>query len=109
MSNRTCYLLAFDDACGSPEDVESFLDSAPEVLNWHTCLPNSYFVVSEHDADELKSCFREFAGARGRFLIANMTETERNGWLPKSVWNLMRHPVSSEEEHVLLVKRARRP
>ena len=61
---RYAYLLAFDDAFGTMDEVRSFIDSQPEILNWLTSMPNTFFIVSELSATDLQKIFREFAKSR---------------------------------------------
>jgi hypothetical protein len=93
---RYAYLLVFDDAAGTMNAVRSFIDSRPEILNWYTCMPNTFFMVSELPAADLTKLFREFTKDQGRFIIVDLA-TDRNGWLPSKAWEFIRNPKAASE------------
>lgn len=97
MNNRS-YVLVFDDAIGTRRKVLDFLDQRPEILNWYTCMSNAVLIVSDKSADELTKLFRTFTQDRGRFLIINASDSDRNGWLPQKAWRLIRNADSAEHE-----------
>ncbi len=88
------YLLLFNGETWSSEKVKRFLDSRQEIEYWFRCLPNSFFLVSSLSATELTKLIRRESRHRGRFLILD-TDTDRNGWLPKPAWDLMKSPESA--------------
>ncbi len=89
---KYAYLLVFDSAIGSLEEVSKFLDFREDVFyNWITILPNSFFVISDKSASELTTVFREFTQDTGKFIILDV-ETDRNGWLPKKTWEFLNDP-----------------
>jgi hypothetical protein len=89
--DKWTYLLVFDDKVGSHEKVRRFIDSRPEIVNWLSYFSNSFLIVSAKTANELTEIFLKLTKKSGRFLIVD-THTDRNGWLPKEAWELMRHP-----------------
>lgn len=82
------YLLVFDADFGDRR-VQRFLDKHPQVYDWVSCLPYSYFLVSDLAASELTAEFQKLGD--GRFIFID-TESDRNGRLPKSVWRMMKNP-----------------
>ncbi len=93
---RYAYILVYNDEVGTKDAVRSFIDSRPEILNWYTCLPNAFFIVSELTATQLQEIFRTFTKDKGRFIIADLA-TDRNGWLPQKAWEFIRNPKAVEE------------
>jgi hypothetical protein len=83
------YLLVFSDDVGTTKDVHDFVDSHPSIVNWYRWMPNSFVLVSPLTAKTLSDSFHE--KFKGRFVIMD-TDTDRNGWLPKEVWDLMKRP-----------------
>jgi hypothetical protein len=92
------YLFLFDDEVGSWERVKSFIDSRWEIINWHSYFANAFLIVSSLDASHLSDVItKNLTKKKGRFLILD-TDTDRNGWLPRSAWNLMGEPKSALDE-----------
>ena len=89
--HRWAYVLIFDDAVGTRDQILEFLNTRSEVLNWYTCLPNAVFLVSDTTAGQLQKVMLEFTRGNGRFLILD-TKTDKNGWLPKRAWDFLNNP-----------------
>ena len=85
------YLIVFSEALGSRKQVQKFLDDQSEVSYWYSCLPNCVFFTSSLGASDLAGRVRSHFHNDGRFLITEVHE-DRQGWLPKAVWHLIRHP-----------------
>lgn len=87
------YLLVYNDACGTYEQVKRFIDSQESILNWHRVLPHSFILVSDKTATHLTEIFKQLTNGKNaaRFLILD-TNTDRNGWLPRRSWELMKKP-----------------
>ena len=93
------YLIIFNDRLGSREEVIEFLDSAPEVTYWYSCMPMCLFFTSTLTAAQMARRVRKRFGsdAGQRFLVSEVHE-DRQGWLPKKAWHLFRHPNSPRLE-----------
>ena len=93
------YLIVFNDALGSRDDVQNFLDTIPEVTYWYSCMPNCVFFTStlaaQSIADKLISRFGEKGS--NRFLVIEVHK-DRQGWLPEKAWHLFRNPESPRKE-----------
>jgi hypothetical protein len=88
------YLFLFDEEVGSYERVRRFIDSRPEIVNWHGYFSNAFLIVSHYTAGSLSELIlKHLTKRRGRFLILD-TNTDRSGWMPKTAWDLMRTPHS---------------
>lgn len=91
------YLLVYSTEVGSYERVKRFLDQRPEILNWVRYMPHTFIIVSDKTAPQLAAIFRKLTNGKGRFLILD-TQTDRDGWLPKAAWDLMRNPKAAWED-----------
>jgi hypothetical protein len=96
MPNKYTYLLVYSDDLGPHERVCKFLDEQPEILNWLVYADKFLFLVSERNANQLTDLFRRYTKDKGYFIILD-THTDRNGWLPKLVWEFMSKPRASWE------------
>lgn len=85
----SCYALSFDESVTRDEMTEA-LERIESVVNWYTCLPHTIFVVSSEAAAELSLLIRLQSGAR-QFILLDVA-TDRNGMLPKKVWEFMSNP-----------------
>lgn len=87
------YLIVFNDALGSRQDVQDFLDTIPEITHWYSCMPNCVFFTStlaaKSIADEILSKFGKGGGQR--FLVVE-AHKDRQGWLSKEAWHLFTNP-----------------
>jgi hypothetical protein len=93
---KMAYLLVYNDALGSREDVKRCLNEMGEVITWRYDLPHSFYIVSEKDARTLGRIIRERIGA-GRFLIAEITQN-KGGWLPEETWYLLNNKIHKPKE-----------
>ena len=91
--NTWAYLIIFNDKVGTRSDVQSFLDTLPEVTYWYGCMANSVFftatVGAGYVSDQIKEKFGTDAGQR--FFITEV-HNDRQGWMPKNVWHLLKNP-----------------
>jgi hypothetical protein len=90
------YLLVYNHDFAGPLKIVRLVESIPEIVNWVKCLPNSIFIVSSLPATELTNLLIEATGKKGRFLILD-TATDRNGVLPRAIWDLMKTPKGTDE------------
>jgi hypothetical protein len=89
---KWAYLLVFNSRMGTRGDVTSFLDADPNVTYWYACLPSSVFLISTDTAGVISERLREhFGDKRGyRFFITEVS-SDRNGWVPKQVWHMLKN------------------
>ena len=91
------YILVFDDGLGTRKEIQDYLDTLPEVLNWYACMTNSIFIVSNTTATILQQKISQFNRNGSRFVILDV-DTDRNGWLPKAAWEFMKTPKANWEK-----------
>ena len=93
MSSRSkyTYLFHYNDLATDKERAKAFFDATPEISYWYTCMPHSFLIVSDRTAEELTTIIRRLTNDRGRFLVVD-TGLDRNGWMPKDAWRIMRNP-----------------
>ncbi len=84
------YLLAFSDDLGTQEEIKNCIDSMPLVYTWRYDMTNAFYIISEASAVELYSQFRENINSSGRYIITEVGKNKQ-GWLTKDSWYLMRH------------------
>ena len=92
--NRWAYILVFDDALGTRQEIQAFLDTKPEILNWYACMSNAIFIVSDKTAATLRTIISEFNASKNANFIILDVKTDRQGWLPKKAWDFMSNPKS---------------
>jgi hypothetical protein len=96
-ATRWCYILVFDDALGTRKEIQNFLNTRPEVLNWYACMSNAIFIVSDQTASGLQRAISTFnQGKDANFIILDV-KTDRNGWLPKTAWEFLSNPKATWE------------
>ena len=95
--DKWAYILVFDDALGTRQEVQAFLNSRSEILNWYACLPNAIFFVSDKTAATLSEVIKEFKGDKNALFIILDVKTDRQGWLPKKAWEFISNPKASWE------------
>ena len=83
---RRAYLFVYGDDLGTREELRDFLNKLPEVLNWRYDLPNTFYLVSESDAEELADKIGRYGG--GRFIVAEVPDNSQ-GWLPHRSWHII--------------------
>jgi hypothetical protein len=93
---RRAYLLTYNDALGSREDVKRCLNEMSEIATWRSDLPHCFYVVSETDARKLGTLIRDRLGT-GRFLITEITDN-KGGWLPSDTWYLLKNKILKPKE-----------
>lgn len=88
---KRVYLLAYSDTLGTRQEVKAILDKLPEVITWRYDLPHSFYLVSESDAKSLAVSIRAETGEKGRFLVTEIPDANRWGWLPPDTWYFVRN------------------
>ena len=86
------YILIFNDTVGTRAEILEHLDTLPSVTHWYVCMPNCIFLTSTVSADTISKAIKEKFGYReGRYLVME-SNNDRQGWLPKAAWHLLRNP-----------------
>lgn len=87
------YLLVFNEKVGTRKDVQAFLDTISEVTYWYGCLPNAVFLTSTATAGTVSDRIKErFGTESGQRFFVTEVHSDRQGWLPKNVWHLLKNP-----------------
>jgi len=96
--NRWAYILVFDDALGTRKEIQDFLNTRPEILNWYACMSNAIFIVSDKTAATLQKVISEFnVGKNANFIVLDV-KTDRQGWLPIKAWEFISNPKANWEK-----------
>jgi len=85
---RYAYVLIISGTTKSRSDVQKFLDTRPEIINWYANLPNAIFLISEKTATELHESLKPFL-INDNYIILDV-DTDRNGWMPKKTWDFLK-------------------
>ncbi len=84
------FILSFSDEV-SEQAVLNFLDRRDEILNWLSVLPNSIFIVPDHNVEELTNILaRKFRDAL--FLLVEYNTKRANGLLTDEAWEFLNNP-----------------
>jgi hypothetical protein len=94
---KKAYLFAHNDAVGTQDQVKELLNKIPEIITWRYEFPNAFFLISESDSRQLSEKLRAITGAKGRFIIAEITSATSNGWLTPESWYLIQHKVEKSK------------
>jgi len=87
---RKLYLLIYNDFMGDRELLKRWADNSSIVITWRYDLPHCFYLVSEASASELSEDLKSILGAKGKFLITEVSEN-RQGWLPADTWYFLRN------------------
>ena len=85
---RKVYLLNYGSQIGPRSRVKRYLNAMDSILSWRYELPFCFFVVSEHDAEDLADEFRKLTGPEGKFVFSQIGENYQ-GWLTEAGWYLI--------------------
>jgi hypothetical protein len=86
---RKVYLFVYSSTVASREDINNFLNTCGMVVSWRYDINNSYYILSDYSAADLSSEIRS-KFPKGRFIITEMSEHNRQGWLTKESWEFMK-------------------
>ncbi|SRR6266487_1471820 len=95
--NRWSYILVFDDGLGTRQEIQNFLDTRPEILNWYACMSNAIFIVSDKTASNVREVISAFNKNGANFIILD-ANTDKNGWLPRKAWDFLNKPKAVGEQ-----------
>lgn len=89
------FLILFNDHFATRAEVQSFLDQIPEINFWYGTMPNSVFVTGSLTAKQISTKLLEhFPTNSGRYLFVTEISADREGWMPKQLWHMLRAPDS---------------
>lgn len=91
MSEYYAYVVVFS-GISSEEMTEKLEEYEDTIVNWYRpSLRNTVFVVSDLPAKLLTRFLRKRIKGLSSMLVLDAA-TDRNGWLPESAWEFLRHP-----------------
>ena len=85
------YIISFYQQNISEEELATYLDTKPEVLNWQIPLPNTIFVVSKRNAKYLTRLI-EKKFPTSLFLVAEYNTQNSDGLLSEDMWEFLNNP-----------------
>src|SRR5436309_3525453 len=94
---KKAYLFAFSNTLGTQKEMENVLNSIPEVITWRYDMPHAFYIISEADAKTLTDAIRQRA-PKGRFIVTEIPEENRQGWLTGESWYLIKNKTNKPAE-----------
>lgn len=82
------YLLAYDKNLGTRQQIVDVLNTMTEVRHWRFDMPNTFYIYSDANHNELLNKIRMLRGSRGRCVLVKMDTY--SGWLPKETWAFLK-------------------
>lgn len=82
---RKAYLFIYDNNVGTREKLQDIFNQMGKVLTWRFDIPNCFYIVSEHSAQQLYEEFVSMNGINGRFMFIEAT-TNRQGQMLADTW-----------------------
>lgn len=77
-------------ACGSKGKTEKnteLIDAIKSAKYWWNYIPNVWIISTNEDVDYWINKLKENNPNDTSFLIVDITESERQGWLPSKAWD----------------------
>ena len=91
MSQQHAYLFTADTTQQNFRLLLDTIDTVRAVRNWMRMLPGAAVLVSELDVDDLHTELK-LALPEQRYLLVELERGNKNGWLPRKVWDFMNQP-----------------
>lgn len=86
---KKSYLFVYNPSLGTREEVKEFIDSCGEISSWRYELLNTYFIVSEMNANDLYELVSgHFGEGKGIFIISEYVNNSQ-GLLTERSWRLL--------------------
>jgi hypothetical protein len=85
---KKSYVFIYNSTVGDRDTVKDWLNDIPEIIHWRFDIPNSFYLVSEKNAEWLAAKINLRTGKRGRFLITEYSDNSQ-GWLSEDSWYLL--------------------
>jgi hypothetical protein len=88
------YIILFYHEEISEDELASYLDARPEVLNWVTPLPNTIFIVSKRTSTVIARLIeKEFPDSL--FIVSEYYKHNSDGLLSEEMWDFLNDPQSA--------------
>lgn len=85
---RKAYLFVYSNDLGTRQEVKRCIDSLEEIIYWRYDMPNSFYLISESTAQKISDGVRAKLGKK-RFFITEITDDNKQGFLPRRTWDLI--------------------
>ena len=85
------YIISFYQREISDDELVEFLNAKDEILNLHTEIPNTIFVVSNKNAQSLSKLIGE-EFPESSFIVAEYVPYNSDGLLDEESWNFLNEP-----------------
>lgn len=85
------YIISFYQQEISDDELVGFLDTRDEILNWRKELPNTVFVVSNHNAQIISMIIGE-EFPESSFIVSEYVPYNSDGLLDEEAWNFLNSP-----------------
>lgn len=82
------YLFAYSIKLGTRDEIKACLNTIPQVKYWRSDIAHAFYIISEENAETLAKLIREQI-PKGRFIITEISDHNRYGWLSKESWHLI--------------------
>jgi hypothetical protein len=70
---KKAYLLSYNDALGTREQVKEALDGMSIIDTWRYDIPHTFYLVSEHSAQEISEAIHQALGS-GRYVVSEISD-----------------------------------
>ena len=79
--------------------LQAFLNQHERVAYWYACLPSCVFAFTDMSAHDLaKDLEARFGLGPGRRFLVTELSTNRQGRLPRELWEMLRDPSKVQSE-----------
>ncbi|MDD4183682.1 MAG: hypothetical protein PHT53_07710 [Candidatus Omnitrophica bacterium] len=85
---KKAYLLAFSDSLGTREEVKNCVKNFPGIT-WRYDMSNAFYIISEENANQISTRIQNYFGKNGRFIVTEISDLNKQGWLTKDSWFLI--------------------
>lgn len=90
------YAIITSPRFASRPALQTFLDRHPRVAYWYACFPGVVFAFTEMTAHDLaKELEARFGTGAGRRFLVTEVSPNRQGRLPKDLWDRLRNPAQT--------------
>lgn len=101
---KKAYLLIYSNHTASRETIKKWAESDPKIIFWRYDLPNTFCLISENPAEELRASMEKFINRSLDGIIVEMNvdyalnSDKISGNMPPHFWHLVaeKEPLSEE-------------
>ena len=94
------YLISFMSRTGKVNriDIQNFLNTRREVLNWYGIMPNAILVSTDSTDHELVRWLSERFSNDITFLVTKTEPNRTTGFINQEVWDFINNPKTSNQK-----------